>query len=65
MDEQTERPWKVRDVVKLISGGPPMTVTAVYLGVEAVECTWFATDLSEPSVAIFVDAALTLTSPRP
>jgi uncharacterized protein YodC (DUF2158 family) len=35
----TEPNWKVRDVVQLKSGGPPMTVVKVRDGV--ISCGWF------------------------
>ncbi len=40
-----EREWNPGDVVRLVSGGPPMTVTSLQLSDPLiVSCEWFAGD---------------------
>ncbi len=54
-----EAPFKPKDVVVVISGGPVMTVTQCaedQLGVMTVWCTWF--DKNKPMNGTFPAAAL-------
>lgn len=57
--------WKVGTVVRLKSGGPPMTVTQPTNEGGECFCTWFPTDtVEDASGAEFVADALMEAEPR-
>lgn len=54
-----ERKWKVGDVVRLKSGGPPMTVTEITgMAEDYVVCMWFVKEAATPQLHTFREEAL-------
>lgn len=56
--------FKRGDIVRLNSGGPPMTVQeTLCVGGESVVCRWFTDAGTEPLACCFFEECLTLVTP--
>lgn len=51
-DTDTVSPVAPGDIVRLKSGGPPMTVSRIHEGTEEAECMWFSGGSALGSVAV-------------
>ena len=59
-NRESSQKFKTGNVVKLKSGGPPMTIikAEIYDGIKYFKCQWFVEE--KPEVALFTPDALQL-----